>query len=92
MPIIKSAIKRVEVTKKKTAENKVVKSKIATLITKFKALIASGNVAEAEKMLPEVSAYIDSACSKGVLHINNAARKKSTLNSALNDLKAKSAK
>ena len=89
MPNIKSAKKRVLVAEKKTMENKMIKSKIATLMKKVKTLVSNGEIAEAEKLLPEVIAYIDSAQNKGVIHQNNASRKVSSLTKLVNDAKAK---
>lgn len=79
MANIKSAIKRIDVIKKKTAENKMAKSKLATLTKKVEVLVKDGKMDEAKALLPEVVAYIDSCASKGVIHKNNAARKVSSL-------------
>lgn len=79
MANIKSAKKRISVINKKTAENKMVKSKMATLIKKVKALVANNQIEEAKKLLPEVVAYIDSCANDGIIHKNNAARKVSQL-------------
>ena len=87
MPNIKSAIKRVDVTAKKTLENKMIKSKIASLTKKVKALVASGEIENAKKLLPEVISYIDSASSKNVIHDNNASRKISKLTILVNNAK-----
>lgn len=89
MPNIKSAKKRVLVTEKKNLENRMVKSAIKTAIRKYNDAIASGNIEEAEKLLPETVSVIDSAVSKGILHKNNAANKKSALAKNLNAIKAK---
>lgn len=87
MPNIKSAKKRVLVAEKKTLENKMIKSKIATLTKKVKTLVSNNQIDEAEKLLPEVVAYIDSAANKGVIHQNNAARKVSNITKLVNDAK-----
>ena len=87
MPNIKSAIKRVDVSKKKTLENKMIKSQIATLSKKVKTLVANGEIESAKALLPEVIAKIDSASSKGVIHANNAARKVSKLTQIVNQAK-----
>lgn len=89
MPNIKSAKKRVLVTEKKNLENRMVKSAVKTAIRKYNDAIASGNVEEAEKLLPETVSVIDSAVSKGILHKNNATNKKSALAKNLNAIKAK---
>ncbi len=88
MPNIKSAKKRVAVIEKKTSQNKMIKSSVKTAIKKFNAALAAGDVAAAEKLLPETVSVIDSAASKGILHKNNAANKKSSLAKSLNALKA----
>ena len=89
MPNIKSAKKRVVVNDKKNLENRMVKSTVKTAIRKYNDALASGDVAAAEKLLPETVSVIDSAVSKGILHKNNAANKKSALAKNLNALKAK---
>lgn len=88
MPNIKSAKKRVVVTEKKNTQNKMIKSAVKTAIKKYNAVLAAGDAAEAEKLLPETVSVIDSAVSKGILHKNNAANKKSALAKRLNALKA----
>ena len=85
MPNIKSAIKRVDVTSKKTLENKMIKSEIATMSKKLKALVANGEIESAKALLPEVVSLIDSAKSKGTLHANNASRKVSQLTLLVNN-------
>ena len=89
MPNIKSAKKRVAVTEKKNSQNKMIKSAVKTAIRKYNETLTSGDVEAAEKMLPSVSSAIDSAASKGILHKNNAANKKSALAKRLNEAKAR---
>ena len=88
MPNIKSAKKRVVVTEKKNSQNKMIRSAVKTAIKKFNAALAAGDAEAAEKLLPETVSVIDSAASKGILHKNNAANKKSALARNLNALKA----
>lgn len=78
MPNIKSAIKRVKVTAKKTLRNKVVKTKVKNAIKRFYASVLESPEAAQEQYRLTVS-QIDRAVSKGVLHKNAAARKKSRL-------------
>ena len=87
MPNIKSAKKRVLVIEKKTAENRMIKSSVKTAIKKFNAAVESGDAAAAEQLLPSTVSSIDSAASKGVIHKNNAANKKSALAKKLDALK-----
>ena len=88
MPNIKSAKKRVVVAEKKNTQNRMIKSAVKTAIKKFNAALAAGDAEAAEKLLPETVSVIDSAASKGILHKNNAANKKSALAKNLNALKA----
>ena len=88
MPNIKSAKKRVAVTEKKNTQNKMIKSAVKTAVKKYNALLAASDLAGAEKLLPETVSVIDSAVSKGILHKNNAANKKSALAKNLNSAKA----
>ncbi len=83
MPNIKSAKKRVLVTEKKTAQNKALKSALKTQIKKFLAAVNAGDKETAGKLYPETVSAIDSACSKGLLHKNNAANKKAKLSKKL---------
>lgn len=88
MPNIKSAKKRVIVTEKKNSQNKMIKSAVKTAIRKFIAAVEAGDIETAEKLLPQTVSVIDSAASKGILHKNNAANKKSALAKRLNAAKA----
>ncbi len=83
MANIKSAKKRILVIEKKTARNKAIKSGVKTSIKKAEAAIASGDKAAAETALVAATSAIDRACTKGVYHKNNAARKVSRLASAV---------
>jgi len=82
MPNIKSAKKRVEVTKKKTLQNKVKKSALRTTIKKYK-LAATSNAENKAELLSESFKAIDKAVARNLLHKNTAARKKAQLAKAL---------
>ena len=84
MPNIKSAIKRVSVIEKKTAQNNMIKSAYKTAIKNFEAAVAEGDAKKAESLLSEATKEIDQACTKGVIVKNTAARKKSNLAKKLN--------
>ena len=86
MPNIKSAIKRVDVIKKKTLRNNMIKSEYKTAIKKFETAVLEGNKENAEKLFKEAVKKVDSACSKGVIKKNTASRKKSNLAKKLNTL------
>lgn len=88
MPNIKSAKKRVLVTIKKNEENRALRSRMNTAIKKFNAAIETNRIEDAEKLLPETMSIIDKTVSKGVIHKNNAANKKSALAKKLSDVKS----
>ncbi|MBR5705834.1 MAG: 30S ribosomal protein S20 [Deltaproteobacteria bacterium] len=75
MPNIKSAIKRVKVSKKKNLRNRMVKSGVKTAVKKYQAALAEG-VAPAGAQLSATTSAIDKAVSKGVMHKNTANRKR----------------
>lgn len=78
MPNIKSAKKRVKVIETKTLRNKAINSNLKTTLKKANAAIESG-AADKDAVVKNAIATIDKACSKGILHKNTAARKKSQL-------------
>ena len=84
MPNIKSAIKRVEVAERNRARNKQVKSAIRSRRNEVEDAIKSADSNGAAEALKLAYRQIDKAVSKGVLHRNTAARRKSRL--ALNVL------
>ena len=86
MANIKSAKKRIEVIDKKTLRNKMIKSKVKTVIKKVEAAIAAGDKEAAQANLLVAISEIDKATSKGVYHKNNASRKVSRLTAAVNKM------
>ncbi len=88
MPNIKSAKKRVEVIKKKTLQNSMIKTGYKSAVKKFEEAISAGKLEEAKVLFSEATKKIDQACSKGVIVKNTAARKKSSLSKKLNAVKA----
>ena len=88
MPNIKSAKKRVSVNIKKNDKNRALSSALKTAIKKFNASLDLGKVDEAEALLPDTFSMIDGACQKGIIHVNNAANKKSALAKRLSDVKS----
>lgn len=88
MANIKSAKKRISTIQRRREENKFVKATISTLTKKFRKMLEEGKIEEAEKYSKEVYSYIDSACSKGVIHKNNASRRIGRLAEALYKAKA----
>ena len=77
MPQIKSANKRVKVTKVKTDNNRSAKTAMRTVVKKFENGVAEGKADVA--MLNVTASAIDKAASKGVIHKNAANRKKARL-------------
>lgn len=84
MANIKSAKKRILVTETKAARNKAIRSEVKTVIKKVEAACVANDKAVAEAALKDATSVIESACSKGVYHKNNAARKVSRLNKLVN--------
>lgn len=83
MPNIKSAKKRVLVSKIRTERNKSRNSALKTAIKKANAAIES-NAADKDVLVKAAVKKIDQAAAKGLIHKNNAARKVSALSSKLN--------
>ena len=79
MANIKSQIKRIKTNAQRTERNKAVKSELRTWIRKFRAAAESGDKAAAQDALKVASTKLDKAVSKGVIHKNNAANKKSSM-------------
>ena len=89
MPNIKSAIKRVQVSEKKSLENKMFKSKLNTTAKKFKKAIADKNLAQAEELFKETVSLLDKAAAANIIHSNNASKKQAHFAVLLNDAKSK---
>lgn len=75
---------------KRRERNVPVRSELKTLFKKQLIFIKNGQAEEAVKFMPKVYSIIDMACKKNLIHPNNAARKKSRLAKALNELQGKS--
>ncbi len=86
MANIKSAKKRILVTETKAARNKAIKSEVKTSIKKVEAAVAANDKAAAQAALVNATSVIEGACSKGVYHKNNAARKVSRLSKLVNSV------
>ena len=84
MANIKSAEKRILVTKKRTALNKSRKSEIKTYIKKFDSAVAKGEYEEARALLKVIDKKLKKAAHKNVIHMNAASRKVSRRTKALN--------
>jgi small subunit ribosomal protein S20 len=87
----KSAIKRIRSSERKRKTNQVHRSRARTYVRKARKLIAAGQLEEAEAMALEAVQALDKAAQKGVIHQNNAARRKSRLMKQLNQAKQQAA-
>ncbi len=83
MPNIKSAKKRVLVTKTKAGRNKARNTALKTAIKKANTAIET-NAADKEALVKAAVQKIDQAAAKGLIHKNNAARKVSAITKKLN--------
>ena len=79
MANIKSQIKRIGTNKKSQERNKAVKSEVKTAIRATRTAIAAGDKDAAVASLQTASKKLDKAASKGVIHKNQAANKKSAI-------------
>ncbi|HET7477320.1 MAG TPA: 30S ribosomal protein S20 [Dermatophilaceae bacterium] len=86
MANIKSQIKRIKTNAKRTERNKAVKSELRTWIRRFREAAATGDQAAAAAALRTASVKLDKAVSKGVIHKNNAANRKSAMAKRANSL------
>jgi small subunit ribosomal protein S20 len=76
---IKSQIKRNLTNAKRTDRNKAVKSELRTYVRNAREAIAAGDAEKARAAVRDVSRKLDKAVSKGVIHKNQAANRKSSL-------------
>jgi small subunit ribosomal protein S20 len=76
---IKSQIKRNKTNEKARLRNKAVKSSLKTAIRKAREAVAAGDLEKATVAARAASRQLDKAVSKGVIHKNSAANKKSAL-------------
>ncbi len=92
MPNIQSAKKRMRQEEKRRARNRSVKSSVRTYVTTARSAIATNpGDPTTEEAIRAAIAELDSAVSKGVLHRNNAARRKSRLMARLHTAQAAAA-
>lgn len=88
MANIKSAMKRARQNVKRREQNHYYRTTARGYIKKVRKLIEQDNLEEAEATLQATVKALDKAAQKGVIHPNNAARRKSRLMKALNKAKA----
>jgi small subunit ribosomal protein S20 len=88
LPGSKSAQKQVRVTERKRLKNKSITSLCKTNVTKAEKLIFSGELKAAQGAVAVAITSLDKAAEKGIIHPNNAARRKSRLMKKLNEAQA----
>ncbi|MFI6046491.1 30S ribosomal protein S20 [Nocardia sp. CA-128927] len=86
MANIKSQLKRIRTNEEARKRNQSVKSALRTAIRSFREAAAAGDKEKAAAQLLTASRKLDKAASKGVIHANQAANKKSALALALNKI------
>lgn len=87
----KSVLKNARQAERRTATNRMNRTRVRTAMRRMRAALTAGDRAAAEKAAPETFSELDRAIRKGTLHENTADRYKSRLQLALNALKAKKA-
>jgi small subunit ribosomal protein S20 len=85
---IKSQIKRNKQNEKARLRNKAVKSELKTCVRKFREAADAGNADAAETAMRTASIKLDKAVSKGVIHQNQAANRKSAIAKRAEQLKS----
>ncbi len=88
----KSAQKSARIMQQKAQRNKPIRSSVKTTITKARKLILQNDLDAAQEAVKQAAVALDKAVQKGVLHPNNAARRKSRLMKQLNQALAASTK
>ena len=84
----KSAMKRIRQNEKRRLRNRQFRGSANTFIKKARLAIEAGNVEEAREATQQAVSALDKAAEKGVLHKNNASRRKSRLMKSLAALEA----
>lgn len=88
MPTSRSAVKRVRTSEERRLRNKRVKTRVKNSIRKFRETLEEGDEEKMQLGLREAVSSIDRAVTKGVMHKNQAARRKSQLYRALQEREA----
>lgn len=85
----KSVLKNIRQTERRTAINRMNRTRVRTALRQIRTALSGGDAAAAAKLAPAAFSAIDKAIQKGTLHRNTAKRYKSRLSLALNALAAK---
>lgn len=75
----RSALKRLRSSRRRRERNRVYRSRARTLVKKARLLIEEGQLDAAEEVVRQAVSALDKAAEKGIIHKNNAARRKSRL-------------
>ena len=84
----RSAIKRIGISEKRRQRNRVVRGSTRSSVRRARSLVDKHQLVEAETAVKSAVSALDRAASKGVIHKNNAARRKSRLMRQLNQAQA----
>jgi ATP-dependent HslUV protease ATP-binding subunit HslU len=84
--LVNAPFVKVEATKKKTAQNNMIRTGYRTAVKKFEKAVEEKNVDQAKTLLSSASKKLDQAVTKGVLKKNTASRKKSNMAKELNSI------
>ncbi|MFT3661778.1 MAG: 30S ribosomal protein S20 [Gordonia sp. (in: high G+C Gram-positive bacteria)] len=86
MANIKSQIKRNKTNERRRQRNQSLRSALRTALRNFRETVAAGDKEKAAELLSSTSRQLDKAVTKGVIHKNQAANKKSAMATAVNKL------
>ena len=84
MPNTESAMKAMRSSERKRVRNRVYRSRARTYVKRARAMVEAGRLEEAREAVQIATRALDRAAQKGVIHQNNAARRKSRLVQMLN--------
>lgn len=80
----KSAIKNIRQNERRRQHNRIFRSRASTAVKKARRLIEAGQFEEAQVAVREAHSALDKAAQKGIIHKNNASRRKARLSQHLN--------
>jgi small subunit ribosomal protein S20 len=81
---LKSAMKRLRSSERRKLRNRVYRGRARTAVKRARALIDNGQLEEGREAVRVAASALDKAASKGIIHKNNAARRKARLAQRLN--------
>lgn len=85
-----SAIKRIHQNEKRRAHNKTRKTRVRSAVKKVRVAVETGDLATADQLLPGTLSLLDASAGKKTIHANAAARTKSRLTKAVEQLRTSS--